>query len=299
MKKTIVFLLWCSWVCASSFSGMEHWYHPHKISLTGSGGSLTNVSSDVYNPACLWSLPRSFDVSFVSYPADINTQSVHLSLPGKGSVTVYGIRNVNYGLFEGKDSNNDPAPDYYASDTWFSWAAAGHSSRWPLAWGVNAGLFYSSIENKEAVLFTYSAGGVLTSRSLDAKLGFAFMNGGRIIKKYTTSQDVIPTSIMISVAKDLEYLPLTLSADIINRLNDNKAHFRFGGVFHLQNNIELKFGTSSNRIDQSTEDNFSKDLLTDTGFGIGWRYEKYHFESGFYSYGPGGWISGLAVGIQF
>ncbi len=279
--------------------GMDHWYHPHQISLSGAGGTFNNVSSDISNPAGLWSLPRSFNVGVVSYPADIITQSAHLSLPGNEAVTVYGIRHLNYGLFEGKNDVNEKTSDFYASDTWFSWAAAGHSSNWPLLWGVSVGLFYSSIEHKEAIAITYSVGSILVLEKLDAKLGIAIMNGGTVIKKYTSFQEDLPTVLLISFAKELEYLPLTLSADVFNRFNDDKIDVKLGGLFDLPNNIKLKFGTSSNRVKQSVEKNFSKDLLADTGFGIGWEYENYHFETGFYSYGPGGWMSGLSVGIQF
>ncbi len=62
-------------IAETTFPGLENWYHPHRMSLTGAGGTVTNITADIANPAALWTLPRLFEVSFVSYPADITAQS--------------------------------------------------------------------------------------------------------------------------------------------------------------------------------------------------------------------------------
>ena len=55
-------------IAETTFPGLENWYHPHRMSLTGAGGTVTNITADIANPAALWTLPRLFEVSFVSYP---------------------------------------------------------------------------------------------------------------------------------------------------------------------------------------------------------------------------------------
>lgn len=283
----------------ATFPGLENWYHPHRMALTGAGGAIQNITADAVNPAALWMLPRQFDVSFISYPADITAQSVHLSLPGKESVTVYGLRHLNYGLFSGRDELNKETDNYSATDTWLNWAAAGHSSRWPLAWGLSAGVFYSTIEDEQAALFTFSAGAIVDLKKLNSKLGVSLINSGSVIKNYSENEEELPTAIVISISKKLAYLPLTFSLDAYNRFSTKMPEMRLGGVFALPYGLQLKLGTSTNRLQQSTGQSLSGDFFADTGFGVGWIYENYNFDTGVYSYGSGGWISGLAVGIMF
>ena len=299
MKGVLFSILLSALSAGVTFPGLENWYHPHRISLTGAGGTVSNVTSDIINPAALWSLPRLFEVSFVSYPADITAQSIHLSLPGKQSVTVYGLRQINYGLFDGRDELNQETENYSATDTWLNWAVAGHSSRWPLSWGMCAGFFISSLDDKQAVLFTFSSGIIINSKKLKLKLGISLINAGSVLKKYSESEEELPTALVLSLSKKLAYLPLSLSVDLYNRLSKETAEIRLGGVFKLPYQLQLRFGTSINRLKQSKHDNLAKDFFADTGFGIGWDYDIYHFETGMYSYGPGGFISGLAVGINF
>jgi len=299
MKGVIFSILLSALSAGVTFPGLENWYHPHRVSLTGAGGTVPNVTCDIVNPAALWSLPRLFEVSFVSYPADITAQSVHLSLPRKQSVTVYGLRQINYGLFEGRDELNQETDNYSAADTWLNWAAAGHSTRWPLSWGVSAGFFISSLENKQAALFTFSGGIVIDSKKLNSKLGMSVINAGSVIKKYSDNEESLPSALVFTLSKSLAYLPLSLSVDMYNRFGDETTEIRLGGVFLLPYQIQLKLGTSTNRLKQSTHNNLAKDFFADTGFGLSWDYDIYHFETGMYSYGPGGFISGLAVGIKF
>lgn len=283
----------------TTYSGLQSWYHPNRMALAGSGGAFSNVTSDVINPAALWTLKKQFDVSFVSYPADINAQSFHLALPGEASVTTYGLRHLNYGLFEGRDENNQETDFYSASDTWLDWAAAGHSKRWPVSWGISAGLFLSTLEKKQSTVVTFSGGFLFNLSKLNSKFGISLLNMGSVIKTYSGNEESLPTSLVISFSKKLAYLPLELGLDVINQLNLNDYSFRLGGIFKLPYSLQLKLGTTSNRFDQVINKNLSKNFLTDLGVGLVWVYDMYRFESSVYSYGPGGWITGFAVGVQF
>lgn len=282
-----------------AYPGLENWYHPHRMSMTGAGGTVTNITADIVNPAALWTLPRQFEISFVSYPANITAESVHLSLVDKKSVTVYGLRHINYGLFKGRNELNQETENFFASDTWLNWAAAGHSTRWPLYWGFSAGLFISSLEDEQAVLFTFSLGAIVDFKKLDSKLGFSLINIGSVIKKYSVSEQKLPSAVIISFSKNLAYLPLNVSIDVQNRFSTVRPVIRLGALFSLPYQLQLKLGTTTNRIQQSTGQSLVRDFIADTGFGLVWAYEAYHFETGVYSYGPSGWISGLAVGIKF
>ncbi|MFQ6678388.1 MAG: hypothetical protein ACE5D0_08710 [Fidelibacterota bacterium] len=298
--RSLILIFTTSIVCGgTAYTGMQNWYHPHRMALAGSGGAFSSVTSDVINPAALWTLKKQFDVSFLSYPANISAQSFHLVLPGEASVTAYGLRHMNYGLFEGRDQNNLETDLYSASDTWFDYSASGHSSRWPISWGVSAGLFFSSIEKKQSVVVMFSSGILFHFSKLDSKIGLSLLNMGSVIKTYSGNEELLPVAFVTSFSKKLAHLPLELGLDLVKEFDMNDMSVRLGGVFTLPYDWQLKLGTTSNRIDQAIYKNVSKNLLTDVGIGLVWIYDNYSFESSIYSYGPGGWITGFAIGIQF
>ncbi len=298
--RSLIIILATGFLCGgTAYPGMQNWYHPHRMALAGSGGAFSSVTSDVINPASLLTLKKQFDVSFISYPANISAQSFHLVLPGKASVTAYGLRHMNYGLFEGRDQYNLVTDLYSASDTWFDYSASGHSSQWPISWGVSAGLFFSSIEKKQSVVILFSTGILFDISKQNSRIGFSLLNMGSVIKTFTGEEESLPAAFVTSFSKQLAHLPLELGIDLVKEFDLEVISIRLGGIFTLPYNLQLKLGTTSNRIDQAIFKNVSKNLLTDLGIGLVWKYNNYSFESSVYSYGPGGWITGFAVGIQF
>ncbi len=284
---------------STTYSGLQHWYSPHQIAVTGAGGAVSTITADVLNPAGLWNQPRQLSVSSITYPADIAAQSLHLVLPGVNVVRAYSIRYLNYGLFDGRDELNQETDQYIAADTWLNWAAAGQSRKWPLSWGLSSGLFYSALDDKQSILLTFSCGLIMTSSVLDTKLGLSLVHAGVVLESYTGYKESLPTVIVASFAKEMAYLPLTIAVDIEKPLEQNRVTTRFGGIFTLPHNWQIKLGTTSNKIAQSISENVAKNIFIDTGAGISWAYARYSFEYSLYLYGPGGWISGVAISIRF
>jgi len=240
MRYVFFILITSLFSAGTSYPGMNNWYHPTRLALAGSGGAYSSVTADVVNPASLWTLKQLLDVSFISYPADIQAQSFHLVLPKKSSVTVYGMRHLNYGLFEGRNSDNQKTGTYNASDTWFDWAAAGHSSQWPITWGMSAGLFLSSIQNKQSAAVTLSAGVLIDFVGLDSKVGINLANLGSVIKTYTGQEEPLPTLLEISFSRKLAHLPLVIVIDMVSQTRFEKYVFRFGRNFFTSAWIRIK-----------------------------------------------------------
>jgi len=71
--------------------------------------------------------------------------------------------------------------------------------------------------------------------------------------------------------------------------------FHLGGLFVLPFNTQIRFGTSSQRIDQLSQINLIRDFLTDTGLGITITTHQYIIDIGTYIYGTGG--SAIAIGL--
>lgn len=299
MKSWIILIIILSCASGNSFNGMNNWYHPHSLALVGSGGSLSNIASDILNPATIWSQPRTFEVGFVAYPANIYSQSIFLLLPNQNSTSLYSVRHMNYGIFNGKSEQNTLTSNYAASDTWINWSQAGHIKKWPLIWGINAGGFYSLIENKDALTLTYSAGIILNSDKQQLQTGLSLVSGGYVINQFTDVEEKLNMSVLFSFSKKLKYLPLVMAVDILKNPNFDPLVLRMGGVFQLPYHLKIKLGTSTNRLDQSIYENAAKNILSDTGMGIEWNNTQYQISYGIYIYGPGGTVSGLSFGTKF
>ena len=74
--------------------------------------------------------------------------------------------------------------------------------------------------------------------------------------------------------------------------------FHLGGVFGLPYNTQLRFGTSSRRIDQLSQINLIRKFFTDTGLGITINNNQYIIDIGTYIYGTGGSVIAFGLGLR-
>ena len=118
------------------------------------------------------------------------------------------------------------------------------------------------------------------------------------IKDYSSAEINFPAILNLSLAKGLAYLPLKIALDIDYGLNNRLMTFHLGGVFVLPYNMEIRFGTSSRRIDQLSQINLISDFFTDTGLGITITNQQYIIDIGTYIYGTGGSVIAIGLGLR-
>ncbi|NOZ03895.1 MAG: hypothetical protein GXO92_04710 [FCB group bacterium] len=283
----------------SAYSGLENWFHTETLSMAGAGGTLSSVESDRLNPAALGELPRQFHLSFLRYPADINAESLSLILPAGRGFYALGLRHLNYGLFEGFDADGQSTDNYTAGDTWVTLSAGETLKSRKISWGITAGLFLSRLENYQSTALVFTPGILFDIKSVNGKLGISLQNLGKVIDRYTRVRERLPTTVVTSVSKRLEHLPLELFVDGGYRLTTETFWLRLGGIFRLPYNFQLKWGTNTDKFSQQTRTNIGKDFIGSSGVGLSYRFEEYHFDLGSYFYGTGGWISSIGFGVTF
>ena len=283
----------------SAYSGLENWFHSESLSLAGSGGALSSVESDRLNPGALGELPRQFHLSFLRYPADINAESLSLILPAKRGFYALGLRHLNYGIFEGFDTEGQPTDNYSAGDTWVTLSTGRTLKSQRIAWGITAGLFLSQLGNYQSTALVFTPGILFNIKSINGKLGFSIQNLGKIIDRYTRAREQLPTTVVTSVSKSLQHLPLELFIDGGYRLTTGTSWLRLGGIFQLPYKFQLKWGTNTDKFSQQTRTNITNDFLGSSGIGLSYRSKEYHFDLGSYFYGTGGWISSIGFGVTF
>jgi len=283
---------------ATAYEALNSWYHPHTLAMVGSGSSLHIAESDRLNPSLMFSNEQLLTIGHVQYPADISSQMVQIVLPRNYGTLGGTIRHVSYGVFEGFDKNGNPTANYAAGESWVTVSIAKQLFAGKLQWGASTGFLFSNIGEYSSTLVTGTAGVSLNLSKYNMHAGLAIRNLAVSIKNYSSAEIHFPAMLNFSLAKGLAYLPLKMVLDFDYGLYNRLMTFHLGGVFVLPYNTQLRFGTSSLRIDQRSQINLIRDFFTDTGLGITITTHQYIIDIGTYIYGTGGSVIAIGLGLK-
>lgn len=283
---------------ATAYEALNSWYHPHTLAMVGSGSSLHIAESDRLNPSLMFSNEQLLTIGHVQYPADISTQMAQIVLPRNYGTLGGTIRHVSYGVFKGFDKNGNPTANYAAGESWVTVSIAKQLFAGKLQWGASTGFLFSNIGEYSSTLVTGTAGVSLNLSKYNMHAGLAIRNLAVSIKNYSSAEIHFPAMLNFSLAKGLAYLPLKMVLDFDYGLYNRLMTFHLGGVFVLPYNTQLRFGTSSLRIDQRSQINLIRDFFTDTGLGITITTHQYIIDIGTYIYGTGGSVIAIGLGLK-
>jgi len=283
---------------ATAYEALNSWYHPHTLAMVGSGSSLHIAESDRLNPSLMFSNEQLLTIGHVQYPADISSQMVQIVLPRNYGTLGGTIRHVSYGVFEGFDKNGNPTANYAAGESWVTVSIAKQLFAGKLQWGASTGFLFSNIGEYSSTLLTGTAGVSFNLSKYNMHAGLAIRNLAVSIKNYSSAEIHFPAMLNFSLAKGLAYLPLKMALDIDYGLYNRLMNFHLGGVFVLPYNTQIRFGTSSLRIDQRSQINLIRDFFTDTGLGITITTHQYIIDIGTYIYGTGGSVIAVGLGLK-
>ena len=293
------FLLIFSGLCfvngQSGYQGLNSWYSSVTVSL-GGGGTLLNIQeADRQNPAVLGRADnQKYILETVRYPANVNSKHIGWIFPKNKRIYSFHYRQMDYGRFDGYDEDGNPSGSYNSNDTWFSSSIS--SQYGILSYGMSAGLFHSQLGSKKSIIMVSSFGGLISLNKQNMEFGIALKNQGIILKKFN-SEENFPLSCVMSVSKNLAYLPLKLNLDIEFMSDIPEPTLYLSGKFTLSESVFLRWGINLEKVNQQIESGVTKDLITGTGIGLGFKSGKYSIESGGYFYNPGNWILGVSVEI--
>ena len=283
---------------ASDYQALNSWYHPHSVSAVGVSSSLISAESDRLNPAFIYNNEKSMNLSFVQYPSEITSQLVQIVYPQKEYILAMAIRHMSYGIFQGYDEEGIATSNYSAADTWISCSIAKPFYSENIQFGASIGYFYSNIGDVSSILLTGSSGLSIKIPRHKMNFGLALRNLSIEVKSYSRNNSHPPILLNFSTAKKLAYLPLSVSIDSDFNTQRKLENIRIAGVITLTDNINCTLGTSTNRINQSSNINFFKDLFADTGFGFSISTKQYVIDLGTYLYGMGGTVFSMGIGLK-
>ena len=280
----------------SGYQGLTSWYSSVTVSL-GGGGTLLNIQeADRQNPALLGETDKQkFILDIVRYPADENSRHIGWILPKNKRVYSFHYRQMDYGRFDGYDEDGVSTSSYSSNDSWLTGSVSSRSGM--LSYGMSAGFFYSRLASEKSILMVFSFGGLVSLKKKNMELGIALKNQGIILRKFNSENENLPLSCVMSVSKKLAYLPLKLNLDVEFMSDTQQPDLYLSGKFTLSESVFLRWGINSDKLNQQIESGVTKDLITGTGIGLGFKSGKYSIESGGYFYNPGNWIYGVSVEI--
>ncbi len=282
----------------TGYAGLNAWFHANTLSLAGSGSVLSSASSDQLNPAALNAERRSFSFGAILYPANIRATQLGFILPHLRATTSVTVRNLNYGVFQGYDKNGATTTTYTSGDTWISLAYARTIFTPSFRGGITLGGFFSNLASFYSTAVVLTPGLVYNYEPLNISLGISLQNAGWIVKNYTSYEASLPRQLVFGFAKKLAHLPMTLCADY-RRIDKNNFQVQMGGIISLSPAIELRWGTSSDKLEQVTNTSVQQDFLGSSSLGLTIHYDAFRFSAGSYFYGTGGWVHGLGCDIEF
>ncbi|MDP6201452.1 MAG: hypothetical protein QF616_04375 [Candidatus Marinimicrobia bacterium] len=280
----------------SSFSGLSSWTFSQTVGFAG-GGYLITSNNGFRNGAMLPDSSRHFKIDLVKYPAGINGQSIMTNGKINGHRLGLKINRLNYGIFEGKNMDNQPTEDYSAGDIHIQMAYAKPSNSGRLVFGVNAGFFLSQIEHTNAKAFTLSPGFVFNSRI--GSVGLTLENTGVVFDSYTEIKEKLPSLLVTSIVSKIPKIPIEFEIDYLRALNIESHLITFSGLIHLKNGLIIKGGASTKKSDQMTNISFINDLFTDMGVGVSYEIEDIFIDINSYTYGPGGLVFAFGISVRY
>ena len=296
--KTILYIFCGISICFGqfSFNGVNTWAQSGVISFAG-GGLLLDFENDFTNPGTLKNAKRKIRFSSLSYPADITAQSIITNGHFGSHSLGLKVSRVNYGIFEGRDIENQLTENYSAGDINLEFAYANSKFSKRINLGIAGGLFVSRLEESKASAILLSPGIVVNSKIFT--LGMTLKNFGKVIKQYGTVKEEMPSYLIGSISHQLSFVPLKIEFDYSSSINSRHSYSVFSGIYTFDKNLLIKAGTSTNRFDQTIKTSFVRSIFTDFGIGLVYKIEDIVVDINSYSYGTGGIVFGVGISVHY
>jgi hypothetical protein len=296
--KIVLYIFFSISICFGQFSfhGLNTWTQSSVISLAG-GGLLLDFENDFKNPATLKISKRKVRFSSISYPVDITAQSMIANGNFVGHSLGFKASRVNYGVFEGRNTDNELTENYSAGDITFEFAYANSKFSKQIHWGITGGVFLSRLEEFKASAIMLSPGIIINTKILT--LGMMLKNFSKVVKQYGAVKEKTPSYFIGSISRDLSFIPLKVEIDHFYLINGNHRYSVFSGIYEFDKNLFFKVGTSTNRLDQTINSSFFRNIFSDFGIGLIYKIEDIVIDLNSYSYGTGGLVFAIGMSVYY
>ncbi len=267
-----------------------------QLALGGAGFLNPSPISSKLNPSVA-DTSRYFSTSIIRYQAGITSQSAGMSLPWKDGIGTFSLRHIAYGTFDGYDENFNSSGAYQSGDTWIHSGFSKQFKFLPVRVGTSLQYFSSFLKDHQVKALLFSFGGELFIHRFQGTFGVSLHHVGKTFSRDQFAEGAIVSKTVISGAKKLAHLPLTLFLDTVLSPSEDEPETFLGGIFNLKNNVQIRWGTSTRKVDHNTKQDFFRSVIGATGFGIGYQAGVTTIHYGAFIFGTGAMIHGIEIGI--
>jgi len=265
-------------------------------------GSFIAVPGDIhnlsYNPAGLTQLPkREGTLTYLNHLLDFNSGFIAYGQPLSKGAWAAGIYFFDYGNFEGKDENNLPTGQFGANSLVFSLAYARNLTK-NLSLGVTGKYIRFDIENYNSSAIAADVGVLYSIPSKRLHFGIGAFNMGSATKAFIESKDDLPLNFQFGLAKELEHLPVMLTAALV-KYQQETLRLRIGGEFTLSKQLFLRLGYNTAGTDQRVSSVSTSDNLAGFSIGAGLKLKKFDIDYSYSSVGEVGSLNRITLVGEF
>ena len=276
----------------------------HPVALSYSG-----LDAQTANPAGLTNLQeRQAMIDYADHPLDLFAGYLAYGKPiYKGYLTI-AITHFNYGTFDRfitEYAENEGT--FQAGDYLF---AASYGYRPPFEGmyvGATVKYIHSKIESYSSQAIAVDLGWLWRTGFQGIDLGITLSNLGTQFSPFSDRRENLPAILRIGATKQLEHLPLQLTATAHLEGEENAASLfsgkydeifaTLGGEFIVSELMKLRAGYST-LGDNYRVGNFN-DRLAGLSWGIGITYHQYKFDYAFHSLGSAGYVHRVGITFKF
>lgn len=264
------------------------------------GGAFMAIPGDIYNvyynPAGLAALnKRQGTLTYLNHLLDFQSGFLAYGQPFLNGTIAVGVHYFDYGNFEGKDENNNPTSDFGSNSWTFSVGYSQYVIK-GLSLGASGKFINFKIAEFSENALAVDLAAIYSIESEALHFGLGVFNVGTTTTAFIDTKDDLPMSVQFGASKQLEHLPLLVSAALI-KYKGESLDFRFGGELNLTDELFLRLGYNSVGQDQKVDS--GKDQLAGVSLGLGFKLSQFNLDYSFSSFGEVGSLNRLSLTGRF
>ena len=250
MRKTLSFILF-SFACVHGVAqvGGKHVYSflnlAHGSRQSALGGKVITLfdydpTAATFNPASInTEMHNQLALNYTSYIADVSygTVAYAMQVGERNHVLHAGANYINYGTFEGYDSNGNFTNTFTGGDVAVSFGYAYAIPSTSFRIGANAKFISSKLEQYSSFGIAMDLGIMYVAPGSSLRVSAVARNIGTQISTYHETYESLPFELLLGVSNQLENLPLRwhLTLDNIQKwkvgfANPNRAKVGLDGT---------------------------------------------------------------------
>lgn len=303
---------------------------PRQAALGGKyvTGYNQDPTSAMLNPATINSeMDNQLAVNYVNYIADVNYGSLGYakSFGLNEHVVHLGATYINYGSFDGFDEFGNETAEFNASEVAVSLGYAYQIPNSNLHFGVNAKFITSSLEQYNSTGGALDLGMIYHNPDSKFDFGISVRNIGTQFSTYAGTQEDLPLSVDMGLAKTLSNVPIRWSFTLENLqvwdiafrnsarditdlegnveeddpsfLNNALRHIVLGAEFFPESGFNIRLGYNFRRGEELRVENQRSFAGISGGFAL--KLGKFQFAYSYARYNSAASSSTFGINVDF